>query len=78
MYTVCQGGKSWGKSRHAVPVRSRYQTAFTTARVSAAGRPPLRVPDFGFGRRGSNAAHWASVRSVGYGFRVMPAVVPDP
>lgn len=51
--------------------------AFTTSRVSAAGRPPLRVPDFGFGRRVSSASHWASVRSVAYAFRVMPTVVPE-
>jgi hypothetical protein len=78
VYTVCHGGKSCGNSRQAVPVRSRYQTAFTTSRVSAAGRPPRRVPDLGFGRSGSRAAHWASVRSVEYGFRVMPESYPIP
>jgi hypothetical protein len=46
--------------------------AFTTSRRSAAGRPPLGVPDFGFGRSGSRCSHWSSVKSVGYGFRVMP------
>jgi hypothetical protein len=78
VYTVCHGGKSCGRSRHAVPDRSRYQIAFTTSRVSAAGRPPLGVPDFGLGRRGSNAAHWSSVRSVSYGFRVITTVYPNP
>jgi hypothetical protein len=46
--------------------------ALSTSRGSAAGRPPLRVPDFGLGTKGASRSHWSSVRSVGYGLRVMP------
>lgn len=52
--------------------------AFTTSRASVAGRPPLRVPDFGPGRSGTSRSHWSSVRSVGYAFRVMPSLYPGP
>src|SRR5262249_17425942 len=44
----------------------------TPSRVPAAGRPPLGVPDLGPGRSGWSRSHCSSVKSVGYGFRVMP------
>lgn len=46
--------------------------ALTISRRSIAGRPPLRVPLLGLGSNGSRRSHCASVRSVGYGLRVMP------
>jgi hypothetical protein len=58
-YTVCQGGKSAGNSRHARPVRTTYSTASTIfRRASFSGRPPL--PDGG--SSGSTSVHSSSMR----------------
>lgn len=69
LYEVCHGGRSWGSIRHGQPERSRYRMAFTTSRSSTErGRPP----GLASGSRGARISHWASVKSVGYGFRSIP------
>ena len=47
--------------------------ASTTSRSSVvAGRPPLGAPDLGLGSSGTNCSHCSPVRSVGWGFLLMP------
>jgi hypothetical protein len=66
---VPQGGRSWGIIRQGQPLRSTYKMAFTTSRKSTVrGRPPHLAA----GSRGANSSHWASVRSLGYGFLFIP------
>src|SRR5574341_855869 len=65
-YTVCQGGKSWGKARHWQPVRNTYRIAFTRSRglwLGLRARPRLR------GNQTRKCRHCSSVRSLGYAFR---------
>ena len=40
LYTLCHGPKRSGKSRHGIPVFSRYNIAFSISRLLFPGRPP--------------------------------------
>lgn len=70
VYTVCHGTpKSCGIARQRHPSRTRYRSALSTSRRSTSrGRPPA----FASGNNGSRMPHSASVRSLGYGLRVIP------
>jgi hypothetical protein len=68
--TVPQGGKSWGNSRQGMPPRKTYRMPLMTSRRSAVRGCPLELAG---GSRGASSSHWASVRSLGYGFLLMPA-----
>ena len=71
LYTVCQGGRSCGSIRHGHPVRSTYTMPLTTSRISTVrGRPP----GLAGGSKGSRMSHSSSVRSLGYGLRVIRQV----
>ena len=67
-HTVPQGGRSWGSMRQDMPPRRTYKTPFTISRRSALR---CRPPSLAGGNRGASSSHWASVRSLGYGFRIM-------
>jgi len=67
--TVPQGGRSWGTMRQATPPRSTYRMPFTTSRKSTVRGCPL---GFSGGSNGANSAHWDQVKSLGYGFLLMP------
>ena len=71
LYTVCQGGRSCGSIRHGHPVRSTYTMPLTTSRISTVrGRPP----GLAGGSKGSRMSHSWSVRSLGYGLRLIHQV----
>ena len=72
LYTVCQEGRSCGSIRQAHPVRSTYRLALTTSRRSTVRGLP---PGLAGGSNGSKASHWSSVRSEGYGSRLMARVL---
>ena len=72
LYTVCQGGRSCGSIRHGHPVRSTYTMPLTTSRISTVrGRPP----GLAGGSKGSRMSHSWSVRSLGYGLRLIHQVL---
>lgn len=68
--TVPQGGKSWGTIRQGMPPRNTYRMPLTTSRRSTVRGCPLELAG---GIRGASSSHWASVKSLGYGFLLMPA-----
>jgi hypothetical protein len=68
-HTVPHGGKSWGSIRQGMPPRRTYKIPLITSRNSTVGGCP---PGFGSGSNGASSFHWASVRSLGYGLRVIP------
>ena len=62
LYTVCQGGRSFGSIRQEHPLRRTYRMPFTISRRSTErGRPPLLAG----GSRGARISHCSSVRSLG-------------
>jgi hypothetical protein len=60
------GGKSWGTSRHAPPVRKLYKIALTISRLGYASSLP---PGLAAGMSGARICHALSRRSVGEGCR---------
>jgi hypothetical protein len=66
---VLQGGRSWGIMRQVQPLRSTYRMPFMTSHMSTVRGWP---PGLGGGIRGASSSHWASVRSLGYGFLFIP------
>jgi hypothetical protein len=68
-HAVPQGGRSWGIIRQVQPLRSTYRMPFITSRMSTVRGWP---PGLALGSRGASSSHWASVRSLGYGFLFMP------
>jgi hypothetical protein len=69
--TVPHGGKSLGIIRQAMPPRRTYRMPFMTSRRSTVRGCPLELAG---GSRGASSSHWASVRSLGYGFLFIPPV----
>jgi hypothetical protein len=69
-HTVPQGGKSWGNRRQGMPPRKTYKMPFMTSRRSTVRGCPLELAG---GSRGASTSHWASVRSLRYGFLLMLA-----
>jgi hypothetical protein len=66
-YTVCQGGKSFGRNRHWHPVFTTYNMPLTSARKSCfGGRPRRRTTGIGLTKCGDSIFHCASVKSLGY------------
>ena len=71
VHNVCQGGRSCGSIRQGHPVRSTYTMPLTTSRISTVrGRPP----GLAGGSKGSRMSHSWSVRSLGYGLRLIRQV----
>ena len=70
-YTLGHFGYSGGSRRHLMPPSTTYKMALTTARLSSTR---CRPPGLGGGSKGLRQSHSAPVRSVGYGFAVIPTV----
>jgi hypothetical protein len=51
------------------PLRSTYRMPFMTSRMSTGRAWP---PGLAGGIRGASSSHWASVRSLGYDFLLIP------
>ena len=67
-HTVPQGGKSCGSARQVHPLRITYRMPLTTSRISTVRGLP---PGLAAGSNGARTFHWASLRSLGYGFLFM-------
>ena len=67
-HTVPQGGKSCGSARQVHPLRITYRMPLTTSRISTVRGLP---PGLAAGSIGARTFHWASLRSLGYGFLFM-------
>ena len=67
--TVPHGGKSWGIMRQAQPLRRTYKTPLVTSRRSTLR---WRPPGLAAGSRGASSLHCPSVKSLGYGLRLIP------
>lgn len=71
LYTLPQGGRSWGTIRQGHPDRRTYRMPFTTSRrLTVRGLPP----GLASGSNGASSFHWSSVRSLGYLLRFIPTV----
>ena len=72
LYSVCQGGRSWGTIRQAQPARSTYKMPLiTSSRSTERGRPP----DLAAGSMGARTSHCWLVRSLGYGLRFIHTII---
>src|SRR6266540_353288 len=52
--------------------------ALRTSRMFTVRLRPPCLPDLAGGTSGATCLHWASVRSLGYGFRFIPRLFPIP
>ena len=68
LYSVCHGGRSCGAIRQGHPVRRTYRIPFIISRGSTVRGLP---PGLAGGIKAASSSHWASVKSLAYGLRVM-------
>lgn len=76
-YTVCQGGKSWGRWRQVQPLRITEKMALVISRRSQrAGRPPLLTADTSGAKivRSCRCDRWGRVRDAAHSCAI-PALV---